>query len=246
MGAGNDLPECRRDRNGARESPHGVPVTGPAHHAAVHHRARGAPATRCASAPAPPAPGTCSMMIGGQHAREWGSCEICINFAADLLEAYDTGTRPRLRRQELHGGAGAGDRRHAHVVVFPHGQPGRRNHSQTVDTRTGGATATPADPRRPCVGVDLEPQLRLPVRLQEKFHPTLLAGELRALLVSDDPCDATRPITARRPSRKPRPRTCAGCWTRSRARAGSSTCTRTAADALQLGRRRQPEHRPRP
>ena len=32
------------------------------------------------------------LFIGGQHAREWGSCEILVNLAADLLEAYDAGT----------------------------------------------------------------------------------------------------------------------------------------------------------
>lgn len=36
------------------------------------------------------APGSrdCVMITGGVHAGEWGSCEILINFAADLLEAY--------------------------------------------------------------------------------------------------------------------------------------------------------------
>ena len=32
------------------------------------------------------------LFIGGVHAREWGSCEICINFAADLLEAFSLRT----------------------------------------------------------------------------------------------------------------------------------------------------------
>jgi hypothetical protein len=32
------------------------------------------------------------LLIGGVHAREWGSCEICINFATDLLEAYTANT----------------------------------------------------------------------------------------------------------------------------------------------------------
>lgn len=31
-------------------------------------------------------------MIGGLHAREWMPPEICLSLAADLLEAYDTGT----------------------------------------------------------------------------------------------------------------------------------------------------------
>ncbi len=32
------------------------------------------------------------LLIGGVHAREWGSCEISVYFAADLLEAYQIGT----------------------------------------------------------------------------------------------------------------------------------------------------------
>ena len=31
-------------------------------------------------------------LTGGVHAREWGSCEILINLAADLCEAYNGGT----------------------------------------------------------------------------------------------------------------------------------------------------------
>ena len=30
----------------------------------------------------------CLIIIGGQHAREWGSCDICVNLCADLLEAW--------------------------------------------------------------------------------------------------------------------------------------------------------------
>ncbi|MFI1199898.1 M14 family zinc carboxypeptidase [Streptomyces sp. NPDC020883] len=32
----------------------------------------------------------CVVLIGGVHAREWGSCEILVFFAADLLRAYST------------------------------------------------------------------------------------------------------------------------------------------------------------
>ena len=37
-------------------------------------------------------PQTGVLLVGGTHAREWGSPDICINFAADLLEAYTGGT----------------------------------------------------------------------------------------------------------------------------------------------------------
>jgi murein tripeptide amidase MpaA len=37
-------------------------------------------------------PQTGVLLVGGTHAREWGSPDICINFAADLLEAYTGGS----------------------------------------------------------------------------------------------------------------------------------------------------------
>ena len=35
---------------------------------------------------------TAVLIIGGVHAREWGGPDICVNFAADLLEAWSGGT----------------------------------------------------------------------------------------------------------------------------------------------------------
>jgi murein tripeptide amidase MpaA len=32
------------------------------------------------------------LLTGGVHAREWGGCEILVNFAADLLKAYQGNT----------------------------------------------------------------------------------------------------------------------------------------------------------
>src|SRR5512138_3859391 len=32
------------------------------------------------------------LIVSGTHAREWGGPDICINFVADLLEAWSLGT----------------------------------------------------------------------------------------------------------------------------------------------------------
>jgi hypothetical protein len=77
------------------------------------------------------------LIIGGLHADEWGSCEIALNFAADLLKA--------LKQQ---CGLGYGDRLFTHadivamltaidVIVFPLVNPDGRAYSQTTKDQSG-------------------------------------------------------------------------------------------------------------
>jgi murein tripeptide amidase MpaA len=73
------------------------------------------------------------LIIGGVHAREWGSCEICLNFAADLLEAYTRKTGL------VYGGKSFNAKQIKALVegwnlyVFPLVNPDGRHYSQTVD-----------------------------------------------------------------------------------------------------------------
>jgi murein tripeptide amidase MpaA len=72
------------------------------------------------------------LIISGAHAREWGGPDICIHFAADLLEAYSLGTGL------VYGGAAytAGEIKsiveRLDVIVFPDINPDGRNYSQTT------------------------------------------------------------------------------------------------------------------
>jgi murein tripeptide amidase MpaA len=72
------------------------------------------------------------LIISGAHAREWGGPDICIAFAADLLEAYSLATGL------VYGGTSysAADIRsiveRVDVVVFPDVNPDGRHYSQTV------------------------------------------------------------------------------------------------------------------
>jgi murein tripeptide amidase MpaA len=102
-----------------------------------------------------------AIIIGGQHAREWGSSDICVNFCADLLEAYDGGlglayggkTYTAAQIQTLLDTL--------HIVVFPDVNPDGRAFSLAHDheEESGGwrRNRNPAmsggDPA--CVGVDL-------------------------------------------------------------------------------------------
>jgi murein tripeptide amidase MpaA len=132
------------------------------------------------------------MVIGGQHAREWGSCEICINFAADLLEAYDTGTGLAYGGKSFTAAQVQGIVDGLHVVVFPLVNPDGRHHSQTADPdwrRNRNPAQSGGSPS--CVGVDLNRNYDFLFDFKNRFHPTAYSpANLDRLIVSDDPCDS--------------------------------------------------------
>jgi len=72
------------------------------------------------------------LIISGAHAREWGGPDICINFAADLLEAYSLGTAL------IYGGTAYSAAEiksiieRLDVIVFPDVNPDGRNYSQNT------------------------------------------------------------------------------------------------------------------
>jgi murein tripeptide amidase MpaA len=72
------------------------------------------------------------LFIGGVHAREWGSCEICINFAADLLEAYTLGTDLVYGGKSFTSAQIKSIVEDLHVFVFPLVNPDGRHYSQNV------------------------------------------------------------------------------------------------------------------
>ncbi|MHA6323783.1 M14 family zinc carboxypeptidase [Roseivivax sp. CAU 1753] len=69
--------------------------------------------------------------IGGQHAREWGSCEICVNFAADLLEAYSLNTGLSYGGQSYSATTVKRLIEDAQIFVLPMVNPDGRHYSQT-------------------------------------------------------------------------------------------------------------------
>ena len=72
--------------------------------------------------------------IGGQHAREWGSCEICINVAADLLEAYKSSTGLTYGGQVFPAATIKRVVEESQIFVYPLVNPDGRHYSQ----RPGG------------------------------------------------------------------------------------------------------------
>jgi murein tripeptide amidase MpaA len=137
------------------------------------------------------APGSrdCVMIIAGVHAREWGSCEIAINFAADLLEAYTGGMglayggksfTPAQVQSLLDG---------LHVVVFPLVNPDGRHYSQSSEAlwrrnrnpaSSGGNAA--------CIGVDLNRNYDFLFDFTTAFS----AASDVAIYTSTDPCNVSQ------------------------------------------------------
>lgn len=87
-------------------------------------------------------------LLGGVHAREWGSPDILINFVQLLTDAYRNGTGINQ------GGAGVSAEQvrtivdTLDIVVFPQANPDGRHYSMTVDPmwRKNRRPAKPGDP----------------------------------------------------------------------------------------------------
>lgn len=75
-------------------------------------------------------PRSAVLIISGAHAREWGGPDICINFAADLLEAWSMSTGL------VYGGTSYTESEitsiidHVDLIVFPNINPDGREYSQ--------------------------------------------------------------------------------------------------------------------
>lgn len=132
------------------------------------------------------APGTRDsvIIIGGQHGREWGSCEIALNFATDLLGAHAQQVGLAYGGTVFSAAQVQGLVDGLHIVVFPLVNPDGRHHSQAIDgmwrknRRPGVSPSNPA-----CVGVDVNRNFDFLFDFRRAFAPT------SPVSVSDDPCD---------------------------------------------------------
>jgi murein tripeptide amidase MpaA len=126
------------------------------------------------------------MIIGGQHAREWGSPDIVVSFAADLLEAYDTGAGLAYGGKSFTAADVQAIVDTLHIVLFPQVNPDGRERSLAQDSVGGSAgwrpNVNPGNPPRPCAGVDLNRNYDFLFDFNTKCHPDA------PLVVSDDPC----------------------------------------------------------
>lgn len=137
------------------------------------------------------APGSrdCVMIICGVHAREWGSCEIGLGFAADLLEAYTGGLGLAYGGKSFTAAQIKTLIDGLHVLVFPLVNPDGRHHSQTSDgmwRRNRNPASSGGNPG--CVGVDINRNYDFLFDFKTAFSPASAAS----IYTSDDPCNASQ------------------------------------------------------
>ncbi len=94
------------------------------------HEGRNSNLIRIATGPLDNRPGI--LFAGGQHSREWGTCEICVEFATDLLEAYDSNSGLTYGGQSFTAATIQRIVEEAQVFVYPLINPDGRHYSQTV------------------------------------------------------------------------------------------------------------------
>jgi murein tripeptide amidase MpaA len=137
------------------------------------------------------APGTrdAALIIGGVHAREWGSCEITVNFCSDLLEAYTGGTGLAYGGKTFTAAQIQGLLDGLHVIVFPLVNPDGRHYSQTTSAlwrRNRNPASSGGNPS--CVGVDINRNYDFLFDFATAFAP----GSDVSVYTSSDPCNASQ------------------------------------------------------
>jgi len=124
------------------------------------------------------------MVICGVHAREWGSCEIALNFASDLLDAYKSNLGLTYGSKSFSSLQIQNLLNTLHVVVFPLVNPDGRHHSQTNDAmwrKNRNPSYSGGNPA--CIGVDINRNYDFLFDFARAFSPS------SGVSVSADPCD---------------------------------------------------------
>jgi murein tripeptide amidase MpaA len=121
-------------------------------------------------------------VLGGVHAREWGSADIVVAFAERLLRAHAAGRGVAIGRRRFTAAQLARLVDEASLYLFPQVNPDGRHHSFTVDptwrkNRRPGAAAGGG-----CVGVDLNRNFDFLWDYEAHFAPDAPVAS------STDPC----------------------------------------------------------
>jgi murein tripeptide amidase MpaA len=124
--------------------------------------------------------------LGGIHSREWGSCDILINFVEQLEQAYQSGTSLTFGSRTFSAADIQTIVNTLDIIVFPQANPDGRNYSMNTDVnwRKNMRTAAPnsATPET-CMGVDLNRNYDFLWNFPEYFSSSA------AIEDSTNPCD---------------------------------------------------------
>jgi murein tripeptide amidase MpaA len=132
----------------------------------------------------PPGSREAVVIICGVHAREWGSCEIGLNFATDLLDAYTSNSGLTYGGKSFSAAQIQDLLNTLHLVVFPLVNPDGRHYSQTGDAmwrKNRNPAYSGGDAN--CIGVDINRNYDFLFDFATAFAPG------SGVSVSGDPCD---------------------------------------------------------
>jgi murein tripeptide amidase MpaA len=123
------------------------------------------------------------LITGGVHAREWGSPDICIYFAADILEAYRRGTGLRYGGKYFDANQIRSILENINLLIFPCVNPDGRYYSQNSEPlwrRNRNPSMSGGNPD--CIGVDINRNYDFLWDFPNLFSPTAYVG------TSTQPC----------------------------------------------------------
>src|ERR1700730_13341058 len=123
-------------------------------------------------------------ITGGVHAREWGSCEILVNLATDLCDAYSGGTGVGYGGKYFSAAEVKALIEQINIIIFPCVNPDGRDYSQNTyalwrknrDTADSGG-----DPNK--IGIDINRNQDFLWDFNTDFAPAAING----YLASSDP-----------------------------------------------------------
>lgn len=124
-------------------------------------------------------------LLGGVHAREWGSPDILIHFVDELTTAYRAKTGLKLGKKQFTAAQIQAIVNEKDIYVFPQANPDGRHYSMTVDAswRKNRRPAPAIGPGAGCVGVDMNRNYDFLWNYPKYFDPNAPIAN------STDPCD---------------------------------------------------------
>jgi carboxypeptidase T len=119
--------------------------------------------------------------LGGVHAREWGSCDILVNFFERIEQAYLTGTGLTFDAKTFSAAEIKTIVDTLDIVIFPQANPDGRNYSMNCDSNWRKNRSPPLNG---CRGVDINRNYDFLWDYRKQFNSSHLPP-----LISTEPCD---------------------------------------------------------
>ena len=110
--------------------------------------------------------------LGGVHAREWGSCDILINFIERIEQAYLNGTALTFGGRTFSAAEIKTIVDTLDIVIFPQANPDGRQYSMTVESDWRKNRRPAPDPQQQFPGVDINRNYDFLWDFRKHFSPS--------------------------------------------------------------------------